>query len=265
MIPWLAPAGAALMYVGYRLVRASLPRLLRPRRCPAGCGCRYGTTDPIVRDCLCKGPCVSADHEEWFGSLWDRTVQSYRVGAVDPGETWCGLAIFDLVPGSRFPGPNCLDQSRRGRIRLMTAVTLTPVRLYEELEGLVSQLDHLVLERYSLYPWLAREQGYSEMLTAQCVGVVRYICRKAGLPYTQQDSKGNLKEGRAIAARSGFTMVERSLGSGRFKYRGPDFKLPGKPHRRDACAHGVRWAARDKSSPLVAGSLDESGHRTLPP
>jgi hypothetical protein len=150
----------------------------------------------------------------------------------------------------RYAG-DCIDQSTKGRIVLLTCLTLEPQQLYRKLETLIPSLHHLVLERYSLYPWLAREQGYSELLTSQCVGVVRYLADRASLPLTQQDAKGNLKAGRAIAKSSGFKMKSRVLGSGRFKYRGPDFDLPGRPHRRDAASHGVVWAARDPSSPLL--------------
>jgi hypothetical protein len=178
--------------------------------------------------------------------------RAYKVGAVDPGEAWCGLSEFLLRPDADGPYQGeCVDQSRKGKIVLLRAVTVEPSVLYRELENLVPSLHHLVLERYSLYPWLAREQGYSELLTSQCVGVVRYIAHRADLPVTQQDAKKNLKEGRARAAKSGFRMKDRALGSGRFRYRGPDFDLPGKPHRRDSSAHGVMWSSTNPSSPLL--------------
>jgi hypothetical protein len=181
-----------------------------------------------------------------------RRKRVYKVDAIDPGESWCGLGRFELWPESRAPGDgDYLDQSKRGKIRLVEALTLRPDDLHSALERDVYVLHHVVLERYSLYPWLAREQGYSELLTSQCVGVVKYIARRNGVPYTEQDAKGNLKAGRALAKEMGFRMKDRALGSGRFKYRGPDFDLPGMPHRRDACSHGVAWAARDKSSPLT--------------
>lgn len=185
-------------------------------------------------------------------SVQSKAVVSYRIAAIDPGESWCGLALFELVPHSTSrPMSGCIDSSARGRIRLVEAVTLPPPEAYRWLEREVPYLHHVVLENYRLYPWLAREQGYSELLTAQCVGVVRYIASKADMPVTLQDAKGHLKDGRALARRYGFTMTVRTLGSGRFKYRGPDFALPGRPHRRDACAHGVFWSARDPSSPLL--------------
>lgn len=177
----------------------------------------------------------------------------YRIAAVDPGESWCGLAEFSLAPlGGCLLGDGFVDQSRRGKIRLMRCRTLRPHDLYGELEKLAPLLHALVLERYSLYPWMAREQGFSELLTAQCVGVVTDIAvRRFGVPvFELQDAKGTLRGGRAIADKAGFRMKDRALGSGRWKYRGPDFDLPGRPHRRDAASHGVFWAARSPQSPL---------------
>lgn len=179
----------------------------------------------------------------------------WRLAAVDPGESWCGLAEFDLCPlGGRLLGDGFVDQSRRGKIRLMACRTLRPQDLYGELERLAPLLHAVVLERYSLYPWMAREQGFSELLTAQCVGVVTDIAvRRFKVPvFVLQDAKGCLKAGRAQAAISGFKMKNRALGSGRYRYRGPDFDLPGMPHRRDAASHGVFWATTDRQrSPLL--------------
>lgn len=176
----------------------------------------------------------------------------YRIAAIDPGDTWCGLAYFILDPdGLRCMLPEPVDSSRARKVQLVHAMTLHPPDLYDWLEHHGRDLHAIVLERYALYPWLAREQGFSEFPTAQCVGVVKYIARKLDVPVHLQDAKGNLREGRAWARKIGFRMVERKLGHGRFAYRGPDFDLPGKPHRRDAAAHGVRWATLDRQSPLV--------------
>lgn len=173
------------------------------------------------------------------------------IAAIDPGEVWCGLAVLDLsrTPRPRIPG--VVDQSSKGKMRLLRAETLPPGRLYRELETLAPRLAAVVLERYALYPWLLKEQGFSEVETAQCVGVVCYICSKIDLPVYKQDAKGNLKDGRTIAKKAGFKMKDRALGSGQFRYRGPDFDLPGRPHRRDACSHGVKWSATHPDSPLL--------------
>jgi hypothetical protein len=98
---------------------------------------------------------------------------------------------------------------------------------------------------------MARQQGFSEFPTAQCVGIVKYIASRRDVQVHMQDAKGNLKQGRAQAQKIGFRMVQRRLGNGKYAYRGPDFDLPGKPHRRDAAAHGVRFATLDGGSPLL--------------
>lgn len=176
----------------------------------------------------------------------------YRLAAIDPGDSWCGLAEFDLAPyGGTLLGDGFVDQSRRGRIRLMRCRTLDPDTLYNQLEEIMPLQHFVVVERFQLYPWMAREQGFSEFETAQCIGVVKYIARQYDLPVDLQDAKGVLKGGRAIAKKAGFRMKDRALGSGRFRYRGPDFDLPGKPHRRDAATHGVFWAANSPRSPLL--------------
>jgi hypothetical protein len=178
---------------------------------------------------------------------------SWLIAAIDPGDVWCGLAVFRLSrEAEAMHQCDDLDCSRKGRVRLAYAMTLPPPETYDWLEKNARTLHALVIERYQLYPWLAREQGFSEFPTAQCVGICGYIAGKAGVPVYKQDAKGSLREGRAQAKAIGFDMRDRRLGSGRFAYYGPDFaRLPGKPHRRDAAAHGVRWAVLSEHSPLL--------------
>jgi len=120
----------------------------------------------------------------------------YRIAAIDPGDSWGGLSEIDLKPGGGILlGGGFVDQSRYGKIRLMTCRTLRPLDLCDELDRMAPLLAAVVLERYSLYPWMAREQGFSEMLTPQMIGMVRWIARSHGVPVYLQDSKGTLKEG----------------------------------------------------------------------
>jgi hypothetical protein len=184
---------------------------------------------------------------------------SWRIAAIDPGDVWCGLAEFKLNDFPRIRYSDAIDCSRLGKIQLMAAMTVHPSDLYGWLEHHARDLSAIILERFALYPWMAREQGFSEFPTAQCVGVVKYIASRVDVPVYLQDPKGNLKEGRAQAAKIGFRMKDRRLGSGRFAYRGPDFDLPGKPHRRDASAHGVRFATLDRRSPLLRDEVAGRG------
>ena len=185
------------------------------------------------------------------GPLEGSETGTYQIAAIDPGDSWGGLSEISLAPlGGRLLGDGFVDQSRRGKIRLMRCRTLRPDDLLDELDRISPRLHAVVLERFSLYPWMAREQGFSEMLTPQMIGAVKWIARQRGLPVYLQDSKGVLRAGRTEAARLGFRMKDRVLGSGQWKYRGPDFDLPGKPHRRDSASHGIWWARYDKHSPL---------------
>jgi hypothetical protein len=175
----------------------------------------------------------------------------YHIAAIDPGDAWGGLSEIDLAPlGGRLLGTGFVDQSTRGKIRLMQCRTLRPEDLLDELDKIAPQLHAVILERFSLYPWMAREQGFSEMLTPQMIGVVKWIARSHKVPVYLQDSKGVLKSGRTAALQAGFKMKDRVLGSGQWKYRGPDFDLPGKPHRRDSASHGMWWIRCSPDSPL---------------
>jgi hypothetical protein len=113
--------------------------------------------------------------------------------------------------------------------------------LIEYLETNIRYASVIVVERFQLYPWMARQQGFSTFGTAETIGMIKYLAGRYDIPVRLQDAARNLKEGRGRAADWGFDMVERKLGSGRFVYRGPDFNLPGQPHRRDAASHGAQY------------------------
>lgn len=171
------------------------------------------------------------------------------VTAVDPGSAWRGFAeLMVQSPGPCPPG--CLDHSTDLRLHLLRCHTYSKAdELYDDLSCNLWRSHRLVLERFRLYPWMARQQGFSEFGTAECLGVCKYIADKVGIPYVLQDPAGNMKDGRQYALQDGFKMVDRKLGSGKYTYYGPDFDLPGKPHRRDAAAHAVNYAH-------VSGLLD---------
>lgn len=176
---------------------------------------------------------------------------SWPFVAIDPGDAHVGIARFTAALGPPYRVRDCVDQSSSGDLRLDECVTLSPRDAISWLETRVRRFRAVVLEEYRLYPWLAREQGFSDLPTAQLVGVIRYIAARVDVPVYLQSAKNNLKDGRAEAKSHGFAMVDRQLGHGKYAYRGPDFSLPGPPHRRDAASHGVRFAYLDPESPLT--------------
>lgn len=163
-----------------------------------------------------------------------------KILAIDPGET-SGMVRLDISNLVR------LGEVRQGVIPVFVRA-VDPATLYRELEG-PGIYDAVVIEEFRLYPWLATHQSYSTLPTVKVIGVVEYLCAKYDTPlYSQRaDIK---KEARSIAEATGWKMKDRSLGSGKGKYRGPDFDYPGPQHPRDALAHGIYWIYRHRMSPL---------------
>jgi hypothetical protein len=163
--------------------------------------------------------------------------------AIDPGEAHCGFAWFDLLEENEPTGHqcDCMDHSSDYRLSLYRCMTFKPYELAEYLETNLFRATALIIERFQLYPWMARQQGFSEFGTSEAIGIYSWIARKLDIKVVRQDAAGNKKDGRAWAEKAGFKMVNRKLGSGKWTYFGPDFDLPGQPHRRDAAAHGLAY------------------------
>lgn len=171
-----------------------------------------------------------------------------NIFAVDPGEAKCGFAWVRLYPrpvthphNASGVDDTCYDCSSDNRLHLWRCFTTKPMELADYLETNLWRARVLVIERFQLYPWMARQQGFSTFGTAESIGVYKRIADKVGIPYVMQDASGNKKSGRRRAKDYGFRMVDRKLGSGKFVYYGPDFDLPGKLDRRDAAAHAIEW------------------------
>lgn len=125
-------------------------------------------------------------------------------------------------------------------------------------------LANLILEEYRLYPWQARNQGFSDFPVPQAIGVLKYISSQYQIPVTMQKAAIK-KEARKIAQARGLPMAVRSLGSGKGAYRGPDFDakwfkdmfgVRSSQHIRDAMAHLVHWVwtNREAPAPRITGA-----------
>lgn len=77
---------------------------------------------------------------------------------IDPGENHNGLAWFDDGVVVRVE-------------------EWTPEVVYDYLEK-ATGVEKVALESYHLFPWLLQQQGFSEVKTAQTIGVIRYICSR---------------------------------------------------------------------------------------
>lgn len=162
--------------------------------------------------------------------------------AIDPGDIHQGVAYFEidisLEVGSTLRRFWTRDLKRDALLRLVEDASI----------------DALVVETFVLYPWMAREQGYSKFPTVKVIGVLEYIAELRGLPIFIQGADVK-KKSRRIGERLGFPGSIRMIGSARGKYRGWDYDGPSQ-HERDATGHGVWWAFEHPAS-IIRGQ-----HRT---
>lgn len=164
------------------------------------------------------------------------------VWAFDPGDTHTGFAE---------------GVSSRYGLKVNRTATMLRPQVIDMLQVLSfdnpgPKVDLIVLERYQLYPWMARQQGFSEFETPQLIGVIKYIASLLHVPVVLQTASVK-KKGRQLAWDHGIRpMDSRSLGSGKGAYKGPDFgKLRDgtTQHERDALAHFYYWALTALDSP----------------
>jgi hypothetical protein len=171
------------------------------------------------------------------------------ITAIDPGEIHCGVAVLVtdqyVSPYALSPDRSIVDQSADRKDQLVYATEFTQTELFDWVERYMWAWDRLVIERFQLYPWMSRQQGYSEFGTAQAIGVLKYIARKSELEIVMQDASGCKRKGRKKAADAGFRMVDRKLGSGKYVYYGPDFAAISSSHARDAAAHACYYGLTD--------------------
>lgn len=153
--------------------------------------------------------------------------------SIDPGDVHQGIGYFEIDWTLNVETNETEPTLWRHWTRDLDRATL-----FELAE--TADVDAFIIEAFRLYPELAREQGYSEFLTPQTIGVLRYIARRRHIPYFIQGADVK-KKARRIGERLGFPGSIRMLGSGRYRYRGWDFQGPSQ-HERDATGHGVWWA-----------------------
>jgi hypothetical protein len=125
--------------------------------------------------------------------------------SVDPGDVHVGWATW------------CHE-------RCTEAVETTPAACVDRVWDLaqLGVLKLLVVERFTLYPWLMAQQSHSEMLTPQLIGALKHVCRRFNVPVEYpQASKLNEVYKTPLSAR-----LKASRGHGK--------------HAKDAEAHGLR-------------------------
>jgi hypothetical protein len=99
--------------------------------------------------------------------------------SIDPGEVHCGVALF--------VGESCVD-----------CWEMAPHALFRFLETALrcKWLGTLVVEQFRLYPWMAEQQAFSELLTVQYIGVIKWLWALFG---ALGDSEDLVKDGKRVA------------------------------------------------------------------
>ena len=125
--------------------------------------------------------------------------------SIDPGDKHVGYASWD-------------------RDECTAAVEMTPDECIDTVWDLAGfgVIGLLVVERFTLYPWLAAKMSHSELFTPQMIGALAHIARRHKIPfYKPQASKLNDVYTTPLKDR-----LHKHLGT------------PGK-HAKDAEAHGL--------------------------
>jgi hypothetical protein len=125
---------------------------------------------------------------------------------IDPGDKHVGYASWDHE-------------------ECTSAVEMTPDECIDTVWDLAGfgVIKLLVVERFTLYPWLAAQMSHSELWTPQMIGALHHLARHFGIPMIKpqasklRDVYGNPE----LVSR-----LTRSIGFGK--------------HARDAEAHGLR-------------------------
>ena len=126
--------------------------------------------------------------------------------SVDPGEdtgyaVWSGEEFIDHGTEKMWTFSDAVWREAMRQIVPDFDATLEGMPEYEptDVEKNLRDIQHVVVENWSLYPWVVRTgaMDWDECRTARLIGSIFAACRMAGWPYEQQPAK--IKE-RAVAA-----------------------------------------------------------------
>lgn len=125
--------------------------------------------------------------------------------------------LFAIDPGDRHQGTAYYEDGQVSWTKTMTRDELTDYLLNRVVRP--GEIFEVVLEEFRLYPWKSDAQAFSQMLTVEVIGVVKFICDQRGWPLTMART-GSKKPTFAIMKKRGVALV----GKGQ--------------HEKDAEAHG---------------------------
>lgn len=176
--------------------------------------------------------------------------------AVDPGDVHCGVAKFRVLSPA-----DPINRTGRWQAVCEVASEFDPpnlVRMFESFawpdevadELRPDDIDLFIVEEFRLYPWMARQQGYSDFKTPRLIGKLEYLVGKSGRRLYMQGAsvkKQAVARARRVADDTDAKQYAPQLiklTKGRYDFRGRN------QHIRDAMAHGWYWLLTHPDSPM---------------
>lgn len=137
---------------------------------------------------------------------------------IDPGDRFCGMALFDE------------DAECYATLLYEHEHSILYGNLVHWLKAHL--LERVVVEDFFLYPDKMQQQGYSQMRTPRAIGVIEWICELAGFT---KDNGGYVEQGASIKKATRAIMNARGV------------KHVGKVvHEKDAELHGYYYFHNQK-------------------
>jgi hypothetical protein len=162
-----------------------------------------------------------------------------RILSIDPGDRHNGVCTGTLDPDA----PEGLQLKVRWQGDWDEHKLVSELEEYQNSQ--VARVDAVLIEQFVLYPWLAREQGYSEFPTVQIIGIVRYLVSLLDVPLIKTQTSN--KDKAVAVARFHQPKLLRTYPN---RKKGKVYFIGSNEHERDALAHLAWFAWRDQRSPL---------------
>jgi hypothetical protein len=162
-----------------------------------------------------------------------------RIMSIDPGDVHNGIAIGNLDP----------DEEEGRQLKIRWQADWDRFKLIAEMEeylnSQVVRVDAILIEKFVLYPWMARQQGFSEFPTVKIIGIIEYFAGRLDVPLIKMDTSN--KNPAVAVARANQPRLLKTYGN---RAKGKVYFTGSNEHERDALAHLAWFAWRDKRSPL---------------
>ncbi len=114
-------------------------------------------------------------------------MSSLEKGMIDNSIKELLLVCFD--PG-KTTGYSVVRATRRDRTVKLVPLESGEINMWEGTYAILDKWkpDVAIVEKFMLYPWLAKEQSFSSIPSAQVIGVITYQCSLLNIPLVLQSA-----------------------------------------------------------------------------